>query len=90
MMVQVQSPDLNISKILERIGLNLETSVDSRKSAQALDALRKPERTLITQWVTTIFSDSLSTPISCTAFSRSTEISRLKVDLHVSDVMGLA
>jgi len=60
-------------------GLNLETSVGSRKSAQALGAPSKAEKYLITNKVTTNFYASLCTPISYASFSRPTEVSRLKV-----------
>ncbi|VAW78152.1 hypothetical protein MNBD_GAMMA13-1967 [hydrothermal vent metagenome] len=58
--------------------LNLEKSVGSRKSTQALGAPGKPEKLLITNKVTTNFSDSPCTPISCMSFSRPTDLSRLK------------
>jgi len=57
--------------------LNLETSVGSRKSAQALCAPSKAEKCLITNKVTTNFYASLCTPISYASFSRPTEVSRL-------------
>jgi putative IMPACT (imprinted ancient) family translation regulator len=43
--------------------LILDSSVDSRKSAQALDAPGKLEKRLITNKVSTHFSNSLCTPI---------------------------
>ncbi len=60
---------------------NLETAVGwgglpSRKSAQAIDAPRKCEKALITNKVTTSFSNCLCTPISYTSFSRPTAVSR--------------
>jgi hypothetical protein len=55
----------------------LETAVGSRKSAQALDAPGKFEKALITNKVTTRFSNSPCTSISCTSFSRPTAVSRM-------------
>jgi len=57
--------------------LNLETSVGSRKSTQALGAPGKTEKILITNKVTTNFSVSPCIPISYASFSRPTEVSRL-------------
>ena len=54
----------------------LDSAVESRKSAQALDAPRKLENILITNKVTTKFSIFLCTPISYTASSRLTADSR--------------
>ena len=58
--------------------VNLETAVESRKSAQALDAPGKAEKCLITNKVTTNFSTSPCTSITSTSFSRLTAASRLK------------
>ncbi|VAW75491.1 hypothetical protein MNBD_GAMMA13-1553 [hydrothermal vent metagenome] len=55
---------------------NLEKSVGSRKSTQAFGAPGKPEKLLITNKVTTNFSDSPCTPISYMSFSRPTDLSR--------------
>jgi len=58
--------------------LNLEKSVESRQSTQAIGAPSKSEKALITSKVTTSFSDSLCTPISYVSLPRSTDFSRLK------------
>ena len=63
---------------------NLETSVESRKSAQALGVPSKAEKCLITNKVTTNFYASLCTPISYVSFSRPTEVSRFKSSLGKS------
>jgi hypothetical protein len=55
----------------------LKTAVGSRKSAQALDVPGKFEKALITNKVTTRFSNSPCTSISCTSFSRPTAVSRI-------------
>jgi hypothetical protein len=56
----------------------LKTAVGSRKSAQALDAPGKFQKALITNKVTTRFSNSPRTSISCTSFSRPTAVSRIQ------------
>jgi hypothetical protein len=58
--------------------LNLETTVGSQKSAQALGAPGKIKKCLITTGVTTTFCISPGTPISYTAVLRPTIVSRLK------------
>ncbi len=65
-----------------QVSIILETAVGwgglpSRKSAQAIDAPRKCEKALITNKVTTSFSNFLCTPISYTSFSRPTAVSRI-------------
>ncbi len=61
--------------------LNLNSSVESRKSAQALGAPGKLINALFTNQVITAFLSFLCTPIAYTSFSRSTEESRLKLIL---------
>ena len=57
--------------------MNLETAVGSRKYAPALNAPGRFEKALITNKVTTSFSNLPCTSISCTPFSRPTAIFRL-------------
>ncbi len=64
------------SKLI-RVSLTLKTSVGSQKSTQALGAHGKSEKPLITNKVTTSFSDSPSTTISYASFLRPTEVFRL-------------
>ena len=59
--------------------LNLEKSIGSRKATQALGAPGKSEKSLITNKVTTSFSDSPGTPIANASFSRPIDFSRLKL-----------
>ncbi|VAW77975.1 hypothetical protein MNBD_GAMMA13-96 [hydrothermal vent metagenome] len=59
------------------IPMILEKSVGSRKSTQAIGAPSKPEKLLITNKVTTNFSDSLCTLISYVSFSRPIDLSRM-------------
>ncbi len=56
--------------------LNLETAVGSQKSTQALGALSKIKKCLITHKVTTIFFISPCTPIPYASFLRPTAVSR--------------
>ena len=58
--------------------LNLEKSVGSQKSTQALNVPSKLKNLLITNKVITQFYNSLCTSISCMSFLRSTDFSRLK------------
>ena len=62
--------------------LNLKTAVGSPKSTQALGAPGKSEKPLITNKVTTSFSDSPCTPIAYASFSRPTAVSRLKKNIR--------
>ncbi len=55
----------------------LENAVGSRKSTQAFGAPSKFEKLLITNKVTTNFSNSLCTPISYMSFSHPTAFSRI-------------
>ncbi len=75
------TPFVDPDKRVKRVALNLETSVGSRKSTQAIGAPGKSEKTLITNEVTTRFSDSPCTPMAHASFSRPTEVSRLKGEL---------
>jgi hypothetical protein len=67
--------------------INLETSVGSQKSTQALDAPGKPEKALITNKVTSSFSDSPCTPITYTSFSRPTKVSRF-IRMHITSFLN--
>jgi len=57
--------------------LNLEKSVETRNSAQALDSPSVMKKWLITNKVTTHFFITLFESITCTSFPRSTDLSRL-------------
>jgi D-alanyl-D-alanine carboxypeptidase/D-alanyl-D-alanine-endopeptidase (penicillin-binding protein 4) len=63
--------------------LNLETAVGSRKSTQALGASGESEKPLITNKVTTSFSDSPCTAIAYASFSCPTAVSRLKTSREI-------
>jgi len=56
--------------------INLDSAVESRKSAQALDAPRKFENARLTNKVSATSPNSLGTPITHTSFSHSTTDSR--------------
>ena len=56
---------------------NLETAVETRKSAQLLNMPKKPIKVFITNKVTSDFLNCLSTSVSYTSFAPSTEVSRI-------------
>jgi hypothetical protein len=70
----------NLVVNLETLGeaLNLETSVESPKSAQPLGPSSKSLKFRTTNKVALHFKLSLSEPMAYTAFGRSTEVSRFK------------
>lgn len=59
---------------------NLEKSVGSRKVTQSIDAPGKAEKSLITNKVTTNFSDSPCTPVAYASFSHPSDFFRFKTD----------
>ncbi|MBF0448369.1 MAG: translesion error-prone DNA polymerase V autoproteolytic subunit [Magnetococcales bacterium] len=59
------------------VRLILDSAVISTQSAQPLDSPEKPEKSLITNKVTSIFSSSPDKPICCTAYALPTAVSRL-------------
>ncbi len=60
------------------IPINLDKSVKTRKSMQALDAPSKIKKNLITNKVTATFLISLCTSIAYMSFPRLTDLSRIK------------
>jgi len=63
--------------------MNLEKSVETRKSTQVLNMPKKAKKELLTNKVGRFFVASLFTSITCTSFSRSTEFSRVNGGLGV-------
>ncbi len=78
---QLRLADESLAKVrlYIRLALNLKTAVGLPKSTQVIDAPGKPEKPLITNQVTTRFSDSPCTPISCASFVHPTAVFRLNL-----------